>query len=174
MNAYQQLYAGLTQSLLNNQTVDPGPNPPDYSNKTFTLRPPVIEDTLPYNVNFGDVYLNVFPSYVAGSIIQCTFWAADLRNDYQTQGTFLTVQQQQGDGSWETIRVDGDWETKLYWKRPSALDVTQSLVTVEWDSPVTAQPGTYRLQTFGVSKALGGQLTPFTGTSDTFTLTAPS
>ena len=81
-----------------------------------------------------------------------------------TEGTFLSVELQQG-GKWVVVHTDSAWETKLKWKRHL---VAESIVSVEWAIETSAKAGNYRIQHFGDAKSLGGTITPFTGTSNTF------
>jgi neutral ceramidase len=77
------------------------------------------------------------------------------------------VEQLQSDGSWKVMLVDGDWDTRMYWEE---LWVIQSKITITWDIASSTAPGKYRIRTFGKSKDLLGYLTPYVGTSSTFTV----
>lgn len=85
----------------------------------------------------------------------------------RTQDTFLTVEQQQPDGSWEVKLVDGDWDTRMYWE---SAWLTRSRITITWDIAPDTAPGKYRIRTFGKSKDILGELTPYVGTSSVFTV----
>ena len=85
-----------------------------------------------------------------------------------TQGSYLTVDMNVA-GSWETILLDGDWDTKLHWKR-HGLD--NNLITIDWAIAPGTVTGQYRITHSGYSKeAITGRLHPYTGTSSTFTVT---
>jgi len=168
--AYQQLYYSLTLQLMAGATPDPGPNPP-YLNNTLTFLPPVVVDLAPEGKNFGDVAVDVQPSYSVGDVVQCQFYGANPRNNLRTGSTFLTVDQQQADQSWKTVALDGHWETKMIWQR---VGLAESLITIEWDTPSWQAPGTYRLQYFGDAKDIFGNISPINGTSSSFQLVAPS
>jgi len=167
LGAYQQLYAQLANSLVTGAPLPPAPEPINITT-TISFILPVIEDCTPFDVNFGDIYQDVNKTYAAGDIAQVVFWGASLRNNYHTQGTFLTVEQQISN-SWNIIAYDADWETRLYWTR---RDLTESLITIEWYIPTTQQPGSYRIRHFGDSKDIFGTITPFNGTSSVFTVTS--
>jgi len=81
-----------------------------------------------------------------------------------TEKTFLTVEKQEN-GNWVVILTDGDFETQFHWARRF---IAESLVTITWTIPADADSGTYRISTFGVSKDIIGDLTPYSGTSSTF------
>lgn len=86
-----------------------------------------------------------------------------------TQSSYLTVDMNVN-GSWNTILYDGDWETKMLWKRHG---VDNNLITIEWSIIDGTQPGQYRITHSGYSKeAITGKLHSYTGTSSTFTVTA--
>ena len=86
-----------------------------------------------------------------------------------TQSTYLNVNMQTANG-WESILVDGDWDTKYKWKKH---DLEQSLVTIEWTIGPDTQPGTYQITHQGYYKdLLTGRVKPYSGTSSSFTVTA--
>ena len=68
---------------------------------------------------------------------------------------------------WTVVLVDGDWDTKFHWQRH---DILGNLITITWDISSTADSGTYRIQHFGSSKDLFGTITPYSGSSSTFTV----
>jgi len=167
---HMQNMAGLVDALVSGVPAAVGPEPIDMRNKTFNFMPPVVWDNPPKGLAFGAVETDVQPQYKIGQTVVASFWGASPRNDLQTESSFLFVQRQQGDSTWETVAVDGNWETRFRWAR---VGLDQSRVTVEWDIPATAQPGNYRIQTQGVAKLpVSGQMTPYMGTSSTFAVSA--
>jgi neutral ceramidase len=164
--AYQQLYASLAEAMLTNTKIPPGPTPPNLYDRTFTFQLPVIEDAAPGP--FGQVARDVLPAYTRGnSTVVVSFWGANPRNDYRTQDSFLTVENLQSDGSWKVVLVDGDWDTRMYWE---SSWIIESRITITWDIAPTTAPGKYRIRTFGKSKDLLGNLTPYVGTSSAFSV----
>jgi neutral ceramidase len=85
--------------------------------------------------------------------------------DYQTQGTYLTVEYQGSNNEWTVLLVDGDWDTKFWWQRH---DILGNLITVTWNIGSNAPSGTYRIRHFGASKDIFGKITPYTGVTSTF------
>lgn len=178
--AYQQEYSILALALAQGKPVPPGPTPPDLSGSQFSFQPPVIVDEPPFFGSFGDVQTDVNSNYQRGDTVEVVFWGADPRNgilsanskvitfvsDYRTQDTFLTVEQSENN-QWIVILTDGDFETRFEWERSG---IAASLITITWEIPSYAEPGTYRIRTFGTSLDLFGDLTPYTGTSSTFTV----
>jgi len=167
--AHMQNFAGIVNALVDGQQVPEGPLPIDMRNNTFSFMPGVVEDSVPAGQSFGSVATDVLPSYTRGQTVSVSFWGASPRNDLQTESSFLFVQLQDAENSWKTVAVDGNWETRFRWAR---VGLDQSLCTVEWDITELAKPGTYRIVHQGVSKDVSGTLTPYTGTSATFTVNA--
>jgi len=166
--AYQQLYSTLAEALAKNQPVPPGPSPPDLSGHTFSFLPGPILDGHPWGSHFGAVNQDALKSYSAGTQVKVSFWGGDPRNDYRTQDTFLTVEINKS-GSWKAVRVDGDVDTKFLWKR---TEFDENLITITWDIPADVTSGQYRICTFGKSRDIFGDLTPYTGCSSAFTVSA--
>jgi len=163
---YQQEYSKLAAALAQGQPYPPGPTPPDLSGKTFSFMPPVFVDEPPYFGYFGEVDTDVQSSYHTGDTVEVVFWGANPRNDYRTQSTFLTVNQWVGN-NWNIILNDGDFETKFEWQRSG---LTASLITITWQIPPWTPSGIYRISTFGTSKDWLGNLTPYNGTSSSFSV----
>jgi len=169
LEAYQQLYSQLTESLIKQRRVSPGPLPQSLTPLPLFL-PPVIEDSPPVLGHFGEVHRDAQDTYNRGDKVIVSFWGANPRNNFMTEKTFLTVEfnnkTRNGD-NWVVVADDGNWETKYKWQE---VWVFESLVTVEWDVPVDQVTGSYRIRTFGYSRDLLQNLTPYTGTSRTFSI----
>lgn len=163
---YQQEYAKLAKAIATGTRVDPGPTPADISGNTFSFLPEVIVDEHPEGSPFGSVKTNVKSGYYRGDSVVVEFWGANPRNNYMTQSSFLSVERNVN-GQWQVVAVDGDWETKFQWARHSEA---QSIITITWNIPSTAVPGTYRIQTYGSSKNVFDELTPYVGTSAIFSV----
>jgi len=63
------------------------------------------------------------------------------------------------------VLTDGDWETKMFWQRRF---IAESLITITWNIAPNTVAGTYRIKTFGSSKSIFGEITPYEGTSASF------
>ena len=95
-----------------------------------------------------------------------------VRNNLRTEDTFLAVQMLGSDGvSWVDVAIDGNWETKFEWNRPKEFH-GESFATIVWAVPLDTTPGTYRIQHYNSHKSLLGKITEFTGTTNTFKVTA--
>ena len=72
------------------------------------------------------------------------------------------------DGAWTRHADDGDWSTRYRWQREG---VANSNATVTWTIPADTPTGTYRIVHHGDWKSgWTGAITPFTGTTRTFTV----
>lgn len=99
-----------------------------------------------------------------GGKVSAVFVGAHPNNNHRLNSSYLEVQRLEN-GRWVTVTGDNDPATKFIWKRYLA---SQSRVTVEWQIPSNAQPGTYRIVYYGDSKQATGKITPFTGTTREF------
>ncbi|WP_086825400.1 neutral/alkaline ceramidase [Allokutzneria sp. NRRL B-24872] len=165
--AYQQEFARIAADMKAGRPSAAGPTPPDMSGSVWTVQPGVVLDAPPIGGNFGDVVTAPKPSYVKGQQVVVEFAGAHPNNDVHRNGTFIEVQRQEG-ATWKRVADDGDWSTKFRWAR---WGVAASRVTVSWDVPSTAQPGSYRIVYRGDAKNLLGAVSPISGTSPAFTVT---
>jgi len=184
--AYQQLYSGLAEALVKGSPVPRGTPPPDLTNATFSLIPPVAVDATPFDVPFGTVYVDVKPSYTHGQQVEVVFWGGNPRNNFMTDHTFLTVEYlqsqtqtqpqlqlqsqhrpQQFNQSWVVVARDSEWETKMQWTH---VDPNYSAITITWDIPTEAPSGSYRIGHFGHHKKDDGKTQSYSGYSSNFLL----
>jgi neutral ceramidase len=167
--AMQQEYGRLAAALRDGLQVDPGPRPRDLSGHQHTLQPGVLFDDQPLFKQFGGVHSDARSSYGRGDTAKVTFWGGHPKNNLKIQGTFLEVQRLAG-STWVTVARDWDWETRYRWKRnPCVPTLACSQVTIEWDIPDDAPPGTYRIRHYGHWKSgWDGKIRPYAGTSRSF------
>lgn len=163
--AMQQTVHGLATAMRDGADVPVGDKPPDLSRKQLRLQPGVLLDTPPLGKRFGDVLDQPAAENAAGDEVSATFAGAHPSNDPPHGGTYLEVQRWTG-RTWETIADDGDWSTKLRWKRHG---ISASRVTVDWQTPADAD-GTYRIRYHGNAKKRPGRVTPITGVTNEFTV----
>ncbi|XP_031397064.1 neutral ceramidase 2-like isoform X2 [Punica granatum] len=167
LSAYIQEFKKLATALVNEDIIESGPQPPDLLDRQISLLPPVVMDSTPPGVNFGDVKTDVpFNStFRRGDLISVTFWSACPRNDLMTEGTFALVEHLQDGKTWVPAFDDDDFCLRFIWSRPGKLS-PQSHATLEWRVPSSAAPGVYRMRHFGAAKALFGTVRHFTGCSN--------
>ncbi|KAJ9146750.1 hypothetical protein P3X46_028981 [Hevea brasiliensis] len=169
LSAYVQEFKKLASALLSGQAVEPGPQPPDLLNKQISLLPPVVMDTTPGGVNFGDCISDVpkNSTFKRGETVTVVFWSACPRNDLMIEGTFALVEILEGKDTWAPAYDDDDFCLRFKWSRPSILSA-RSQATLEWRIPQSATPGVYRIRHFGAAKSLLGSVRHFTGSSSAF------
>jgi neutral ceramidase len=165
--AYQQENARLARAMKDNKEVDPGPEPPDLSQKQKTLQIPVLFDDKPWDVEFGDVKKEPEASYKRGDRVEVRFHGAHPNNDLRTEDTYLKVEKLSS-GKWEAVYTDKDFCTIFRWGREW---IANSVVTIEWHIPPDQEPGTYRIKYFGNWKSgWTGEIKEFSGESREFTV----
>lgn len=162
MGAYRQVLNTVGTSLKSGTPLPLGEKP--------TMRTPmeslagkVLYD-LPGLGNYYGKVLSQPKNTARGGKVSALFVGAHPNNNLKLNSSYLRVQRLQ-DGRWVNVSGDNDPSTKFIWKRYLAA---QSRVTIEWQVPADAVPGTYRLVYFGDSKQLSGKITPFTGITAEF------
>ncbi|XP_019100499.1 PREDICTED: neutral ceramidase isoform X2 [Camelina sativa] len=169
LTAYIQEFKKLATALVNGQTLPRGPQPPDLLDKQISLLSPVVVDSTPLGVSFGDVKADVPPksTFRRGQQVNATFWSGCPRNDLLTEGSFAVVETLQDGGTWVPVYDDDDFSLKFKWSRPAKLS-PESQATIEWRVPQSAAAGVYRIRHYGASKSLFGTISSFSGTSSAF------
>ncbi|KAJ4725668.1 Neutral ceramidase [Melia azedarach] len=169
LTAYIQEFKKLASFLVSGQPVKPGPQPPDLLDNQISLLTPVVMDSTPAGVNFGDVKSDVpqNSTFRRGEMVTVVFWSACPRNDLMTEGTYSLVEILHGKETWIPAYDDDDFCLRFKWSRPSKFS-PRSLATIEWRIPESAPPGVYRIRHFGASKGLLGSVRHFTGSSSAF------
>lgn len=147
-----------------------GPSPPDNRDRSISLITGVVYDGAGIGRSYGQVTKDVSSTYARGAIVSATFVGANPRNNLRLEGTFAAVEKQNADGTWTQVKNDEDWELVYQWKRVNGL-IGTSDVTITWDTGLTSPAaGKYRIKYYGDSKAVGGKITSFDGTSGEFSL----
>ncbi|XP_051883476.1 neutral ceramidase [Pristis pectinata] len=174
LSAYIQMFKGLAKAIAENSVdkLPQGPEPPNFSDKILiSLLPPNPVDKKPNNTAFGDVLIDVQPSYKPGDIAKVTFISGNPRNSVArlAGGTFLTVEKYDNvTDSWTVMYNDASWDTRLYWNKGLK---GHSNVTVAWHIPYSVELGTYKIRHFGHFKTLKfikPVFTPYVGFSSSF------
>ncbi|CAN1329112.1 Neutral ceramidase 1 [Linum perenne] len=169
LSAYIQEFQKLAGAIIQDEQVEPGPQPPDLLSKQISMLTPVLMDTTPIGTHFGDCSSDVpkNATYNKGDKVTVVFWSACPRNDLMTEGTFALVEILQGKDTWVPAYDDDDFCLRFIWSRPAKLS-SRSHATIEWRIPQSAAPGVYRIRHFGAAKALLGSVRHFTGSSSAF------
>ncbi|KAL3624008.1 Neutral ceramidase 1 [Castilleja foliolosa] len=170
LTGYIQEFKKLATALINGQSVELGPQPPNLLDKQISLLTPVVMDATPIGSNFGDVSLDVpkNSTFKRGDKVTVIFWSACPRNDLMTEGTFALVEiLKVKDNTWLPVYDDDDFCLRFIWSRPAKLS-TRSHATIEWVIPQTAASGVYRIRHFGAAKSIVGSIKHFEGASSAF------
>ncbi|XP_076167554.1 neutral ceramidase [Ptiloglossa arizonensis] len=168
LSIYLKQYQELVMAAVFKSHVDPGPTPPDLSEKKLlTFVPPVLYDTPKWGQNFGDCVKQ--PQKVAspGDIVTAVFISGHPRNNLMTENTFLTIERLTDDEVWIPAATDADWETKFEWKRTSVV-LGSSQVTITWQVPEDIKQGEYRVRHNGYYRYILGGVYPYYGVSNHF------
>lgn len=170
LNAYINLTLSDMGYLSSTSTTQPstGALPPNNVNSSLSFITGVVFDNPPFFKSFGQVLTQPNSSYARGDVITAVFVGANPRNNLRLEGTFAAVEKADGD-SWMQVRSDVDWSLVYSWTRDDEVLGT-SHVTLDWESELTADTGTYQIHYYGDWKGLGGDITPFDGVSQSFTL----
>lgn len=172
LDAYIQEFMRLAAAMAAGEATPPGPQPPNQLAQQWSLVPPVVADGVPAGKRFGDVAEDVAAgSYGPGDTVAAVFHAGCPRNNIRAEGTFLTVERLEGDGSWAVVHTDADWSTRFAWGRPHSLSEL-SFATISWEVPGGTPPGTYRLRHFGDCKPWFRSAKPYEGSSREFVVEA--
>lgn len=113
LTIYIQQYQKLLNSVLNNQILSSGPQPPIQDNKQISLSTLIFYDFHPLNSNFGNVKFQPKNFYQAGEIVYTKFVSGNPRNNLMHESSYFTVEKMQANGSWKIIATDANWETRL-------------------------------------------------------------
>ncbi|KAI1175916.1 Neutral/alkaline nonlysosomal ceramidase [Nemania sp. FL0916] len=172
--AYINLTVSNIQYLAPDATSSPppGPSPPDNRDNSLSFITGVVQDNAPLGKKFGSVTTQPSATYARGAVVQAVFVGANPRNNLRLEGTFAAIEALGTDGAtWTQVRDDTDWDLVYSWNRTNEI-LGYSEVTIAWETALDATPGTYRIKYYGDSKALlTGNISAFTGTSNSFTLT---
>jgi neutral ceramidase len=165
--ALTQIAVDLATAMRDGKPVEPGPPPPDLSAtlRTARRRPP---DSCGNDGEFGAVIAPPSARYRAGETVTAGFVGANPNNNLHRGSTYLEVQRSVG-GDWVRVADDGDWSTKLRWRKHGSAG---SHITITWDIPVDVEAGEYRIVYHGDVVDGSGSLTPFTGRTSPFTVTS--
>lgn len=169
LTLYLEQFSKLTQAMLGDEQVEPGPEPPHLEDGTLmSLQPGVVFDGHPFSANFGDVRTQPRGSYQCGDVVRVRFQTANPRNDRMAEKSFFTVEREVGDGGeFKVVATDANWETRFYWTRTSLI-WGHSEVRFQWDIPEGCVPGAYRIRHFGQARYLLGGYTDFEGVTKMF------
>jgi neutral ceramidase len=166
LNAYQQEFLELAESLAGGPSVSPGPNPDDLTQEQkFEVKNKVFWDRTPLGKFFGSVKDDAKPAYSIGDVVKVNFWGGNPKNSFRNLDAFLEVQRKSSIG-WEPVAYDWDHETRFKWKK---VCFWKSKISIGWKIPQGTPPGEYRICHFGHRKKLYRKNpVHYSGTSSSF------
>lgn len=174
LNAYINLttrYLPYLSSYPPALSLPPGPPPPNNVDRSLSFIRGVVFDRTPFFKSFGDVIADVSTVCHPGQTVSVTFVGANPRNDLRLEQTYASVERQDENGIWRSVRDDSDWSLLFEWKRINSVLGT-SEVTITWEiEPDLEVGGVYRIKYFGASKTLfTGKIAQFQGVSKKFSV----
>lgn len=174
LNAYINLttrYLPYLSSHSPTFSLPPGPPPPNNIDRSLSFIRGVVFDRTPFFKSFGDVVSDVSTVCHPGQTVSVTFVGANPRNDLRLEQTYASVEKQDENYSWRSVRDDADWSLLFEWKRISTVLGT-SEVRITWETePDVEVGGVYRIKYFGASKTpITGQIVQFEGVSGSFSV----
>lgn len=144
LGAFVQAAAVLAEAMSGGRPAPVG-DPPPAIPRPRAARLRLDADRAPAGRSLGDVLVEPLPAYRRGQTVRAVFVGAHPNNRLRRGDTYLIVERQSEHG-WDRVADDGDWATKLVWnRRPASV----SEITVTWDIPESAQPGTHRVRYLG-------------------------
>lgn len=153
LEGYIQEFERIANDLFAGRPTSTDRAPDDLSSRQISLLPPVIADVCPWRAKFGGVTQDTLKkSYIAGlDTVEVEFHSANPRNNHRIEGTFLTVDKLNSNGSWTTRYVDGDWCTRFMWES-SHVFLGVSYARITWEIPFEVEEGSYRICHYGTAK----------------------
>ena len=163
--AYQQVASQLAAALDTGTRMPAGAGFSDWRGKSPELALPFHEGADQHRQGEpGDALGSPDASYTPGQTIEVRFLSADPSAYYVTGNNYMQVQRRTA-GGWDVVAIDSDWSTRVRW----SFDGGRAQARLEWDIPVSAAPGEYRLVHTGFNA--GGRA--FEGASAVFSVVAP-
>ncbi|KAL5557771.1 hypothetical protein UlMin_033982 [Ulmus minor] len=170
LSAYIQEFKKLATAMAKGEDIPKGPSPPDLSSHLIHRGREAKGDSPPQGKNFGDMKEDIaLPKsgyFKKGDRPNATFWSANPTYDLLTEGTFASVEMLQGE-RWTAAYDDDDFSLFYEYQRDNSTNL--SLAKIEWEIPLTAATGIYRLRHFGAAnKTTASAVIYFTGASSAF------
>lgn len=144
LGAFCQTAARLAESMRDGVAAPAGPRPARIR-RPRPARDRQRIDRAPEGHRLGDLVVAPRPGYRRGEQVRAVFVGANPNHRLRRRGTYLAVERRSEQG-WRRVADDGDWSTKLSWKRRRG---SVSEITVTWDIPGEAELGEYRIRYTG-------------------------
>nr|CAB3223352.1 neutral ceramidase [Phallusia mammillata] len=167
LQAYVQQYKKLALASAKNIPLSQETQAKDIKDNLWSLLPGVVHDRSGTFRSMGDVLKDVNESYSPGDTVSVEFQAGNPRNSPTNNITFLTIERELEDGTWQVVRTDSSWDTKYIWTRTSTFWAL-SEVKITWDIGPDTPSGHYRINHHGHYKSITQYVYPYSGHSKVF------
>jgi neutral ceramidase len=166
LTAYQTLFRGLAEDLATGRELVSGEVPDITAAPILHAKPLWSSDSASSETPYGHVLADVKPIYRPGETVKVSFRGSNPNNDLRLGGTFFEVQKLENN-AWRRVADDDDFDTRLRWSRNWLM---QSRFDVEWDLPLDAPAGRYRIELRATAADIFRGRTTYSGTSSVFDL----
>lgn len=122
-------------------------------------------DAVAEGAEFGDALPLAQLSFNAGDLVLVEFRSGSPTADHAALSSFVEIERRE-EGDWAKVATDGDWETKIRWRKGE--EHGELIAQVTWETPKNITPGRYRVRHFGQSTMATGGQKPFEGVSPSF------
>ncbi|GAB5452465.1 MAG: ceramidase CerN [Halioglobus sp.] len=143
--AYQQIFSQLAAAIEADSTVEVLARYDDWRTKAQGMPLPTGQaGSPPGEREFGDALTLKRKRYQTGATVVADFWSTNPTAHFGRVDNFLAVESETPSG-WQSIRSDGNWDTRVRWRGVSGSMVAQ----LSWTIPAGTAPGNYRISHFG-------------------------
>ncbi|MGB5547856.1 MAG: neutral/alkaline non-lysosomal ceramidase N-terminal domain-containing protein [Polyangiales bacterium] len=187
--AFEQEIDRLTKALANGT---PAPSSADAGDLRGMVASNLVGneyDESPAEASFGDLVTPPNATYTPGSTMTVAFWTGHPDNAYERDARYFEIQRMV-DSDWSVVATEADASTKAIWSQQSRVippydpldpfaapppPINEAFtVTIAWQIPDDAEPGSYRLIFNGNEKPLEGSgVRSFVAQSPPFEVTSP-
>jgi len=185
--AFQQELGRLARALADGSPVPGGEEQGDLRGEVDSLPIGNDYDEPPAEGALGDVTTQPETSYAPGDSMSVAFWTGHPDNALRVGAPYFEVQRLIG-SDWSTVATEIDWSTQARWTQASRVippydpldpfaapppPINEAFtVSIVWQIPDDAEPGTYRVTFYGSEKEAGSEARAFTAETRSFEISA--
>lgn len=188
--AFRQELGRLARALADGSPAPGGAEQDDLRGSVESLPIGNAYDESPTDGAFADVTTPPEASYAPGDAMSVSFWTGHPDNALRVGAPYFEVQQLI-DSDWSTVATEIDWSTQARWTQASRVippydpldpfaapppPINEAFtVSIVWQIPDDAEPGTYRVTFYGSEKKADSEARAFTAETQSFEIgaTAP-
>lgn len=185
--AFRQELGRLARALADGSPAPGGEEQGDLRGEVDSLPIGNDYDEPPAEGAFGDVTTQPEISYAPGDSMSVAFWTGHPDNALRGGAPYFEVQQLI-DSDWSTVATEIDWSTQARWTQASRVippydpldpfaapppPINEAFtVSIVWQIPDDAEPGTYRVTFYGSEKKAGSEARAFIAETQSFEISA--